>query len=106
MVPESPLESTEYGLVPTGRGSGSGISSTEHRRRSTRSLEWTRETGCDVVAVGARDRPTGPARRAYTVDEAAPRHNAGVEEETTDADEVYARFAPSERSRYRESWLP
>jgi hypothetical protein len=40
------------------------------------------------------------------VDEAAPRHNAGVEEETTDADEVYARFAPSERSRYRESWLP
>ncbi len=63
------------------------------------------ETGCVVVAVGARDRSTGPMR-AYTVSEAALRHNAGVEQETSDPDEAYARFGPSERSRYRDGWLP
>ena len=63
------------------------------------------ETGCVVVAVGARDRSTGPIR-AYTVSEAALRHNAGVEQETSDPDEAYARFGPSERSRYRDGWLP
>ena len=63
------------------------------------------ESGCVVVAVGARDRSPGPVR-GYTVNEAALRQNAGVEEETSDPDEAYARFAPSERSRYREGLLP
>jgi uncharacterized cupin superfamily protein len=63
------------------------------------------EKGCAVVAVGARDRSTGPMR-AYTVSEAALRHNAGVEQETTDPDKAYAQFGPSERSSYREGWLP
>ena len=40
---------------------------------------------CVVLAVGARDRSTGPDWGAYTVDEAAQRHGAGVEQETTEA---------------------
>jgi uncharacterized cupin superfamily protein len=61
---------------------------------------------CLVLAVGARDRSRGPDRGAYTVDEAALRHGAGVERETTDADEAYARFPKSGLTRYREGWLP
>jgi uncharacterized cupin superfamily protein len=59
-----------------------------------------------VLAVGARDRSTGPDWGAYTVDEAALRHSAGVEHETTDPSEAYARFPSSELTRYREGWLP
>jgi hypothetical protein len=43
---------------------------------------------------------------AYTVDEAALRHGAGVEEETADADVAYARFPEPEPTRYRDGWLP
>ena len=47
------------------------------------------------------------AREAqWWVDEAAQRHRAGVERETTYADEAYARFPRSELTRYREGWLP
>jgi hypothetical protein len=42
----------------------------------------------------------------YTVDEAALRHGAGVEEETDDPKQAYARFRPSEPTRYGEGWLP
>jgi uncharacterized cupin superfamily protein len=61
---------------------------------------------CVVVAVGARVRSTGPDWGAYTVDEAAIRHGAGVERETTDPEEAYARFRGRVRTRYREGWLP
>jgi uncharacterized cupin superfamily protein len=61
---------------------------------------------CLVLAVGARDRSTGPDWGAYTVDEAAIRHGAGVERETSDAGEAYARFPRSELTRYRVGWLP
>jgi uncharacterized cupin superfamily protein len=64
------------------------------------------EAPCLVLAVGARDRSRGPDWGAYTVDEAAQRHGAGVERETTDADEAYARFPRGELTRYREGWLP
>jgi uncharacterized cupin superfamily protein len=47
---------------------------------------------CLVLAVGARDRSTGPNWGAYTVDPAAIRHGAGVERETSDPQEAYARF--------------
>ena len=73
MVPESPLESTEYGLVPTGAG-------------------W--------FVMNARDAPWYASDRR-----AALRHSAGVQQETTDPDEAYARFGPSKRSRYRDGWL-
>ena len=42
---------------------------------------------------------------AYTVDEAALRHNAGVEEETDDADVAYSHLPSSEPTRYEEGWL-
>jgi uncharacterized cupin superfamily protein len=61
---------------------------------------------CVVLAVGARDRSTGPDWGGYTVDDAALRHDAGVEEETTDQLVAYARFTKREPTRYREGWLP
>jgi uncharacterized cupin superfamily protein len=61
---------------------------------------------CVVLAVGARDRSTGPDWGAYTVDESALRHGAGVERETTEPDEAYARFTgPGGLTRYG-GWLP
>ena len=61
---------------------------------------------CVVLAVGARDRSTGPDWGAYTVDAAALRHGAGVEQETTDEKEAYARVAWRKPRRYRDDWLP
>ena len=43
---------------------------------------------------------------AYTVDETAIRHGAGVEEETTKPAEAYGRFPPDRFTRYEEGWLP
>jgi uncharacterized cupin superfamily protein len=61
---------------------------------------------CVVLAVGARDESTGTDWGAYTVDEAAIRHGAGVEQETTDENEAYARFTRRKPTRYRDGWLP
>ena len=74
---------------------------------------------CVVFAVGARENHTyrGADGRlhgrddgsAYTVDEAALRHGAGVERETTDPGEAYARIrgsAEPQPLRYRDGWLP
>jgi uncharacterized cupin superfamily protein len=61
---------------------------------------------CLVLATGARIRSTGPNWGGYTVDDAATRHGAGVEEETTDPKVAYARFPAREPTRYREGWLP
>lgn len=62
------------------------------------------EGPCVVVAVGARSE--GDDTGAYTVDEAALRHGAGVERETTSPAEAYARFPPHAFTRYGEGWLP
>ena len=64
------------------------------------------EGPCIVLAVGARDKSTGPEWGGYTVDEAALRHGAGVETETTVPKEAYARFRKSELARYEDGWLP
>jgi uncharacterized cupin superfamily protein len=61
---------------------------------------------CLVLAVGARDRSTGEDWGAYTVDDAAIRHGAGVERETTSPPEAYARFAPGRLTRYETGWIP
>jgi uncharacterized cupin superfamily protein len=61
---------------------------------------------CLVLAVGARDLSTGPDWGAYPVDEAALRHGAGVEQETTDATAAYAPVARRELTSYREGWVP
>jgi hypothetical protein len=75
----------------------------------------------DLTDLGLRGRETvrawsSPWERAigraggdwggYTIDEAALRRGAGVEEETDDPKQAYARFRPSEPTRYREGWLP
>ena len=60
---------------------------------------------CVLLCVGARDRSTGPEWGAYTVDEAALRRGAGVERETTEPREAYARFPPGKLTRYRDGWL-
>jgi uncharacterized cupin superfamily protein len=63
---------------------------------------------CVVIAVGTRQHSRDPDWGGYTVDEAATRHGAGVEQETTDPNEAYARFAANARvpARYRDGWLP
>ena len=71
---------------------------------------------CVVFTVGARwnhtyRTPEGTLEGrddwgAYTVDEAALRHRAGVDEETTDADVAYASWPDDEPTRYRDGWLP
>jgi uncharacterized cupin superfamily protein len=74
---------------------------------------------CVIFAFGARQHhivrlPDGtlegaPDGGAYTVDEAALRHSAGVEKETKDADEAYARIRRSpdlQPMPYRDGLLP
>ena len=64
------------------------------------------DSQCLVLAMGARDRSTGPNWGAYPVDETAARHGAGVERETADPGEAYARFPAREAAPCREDWLP
>jgi uncharacterized cupin superfamily protein len=62
---------------------------------------------CAVLAVGAREHADENCNGgAYTVDEVAARHGAGVEEETNDADLAYARYPEPEPTPYRDGWLP
>jgi uncharacterized cupin superfamily protein len=61
---------------------------------------------CLVLAVGARYESAGANWGGYPVDETALRHNAGVEEETTDPAVAYARFPPRKPAAYRRGWLP
>jgi uncharacterized cupin superfamily protein len=60
---------------------------------------------CVVVAVGAREHQNGEGWGGYHVNEAAQRHNASAEEETTNAHVAYARFKHREQTRYRDGWL-
>jgi uncharacterized cupin superfamily protein len=61
---------------------------------------------CGILAVGAREHEADPGWGGYTVDEAALRHGAGVDRETTEVEEAYARVPKREATRYREGWLP
>ena len=61
---------------------------------------------CVVLAVGARDRSTGPDWGVYTLDEAAQGQGAGVDRETSDPKQAYSRFPQGELTPYREGWLP
>ena len=99
--------------------SGEGLLIVEGEERSLRAWDFVHcppetkhvivgagDGPCVVVAVGARDATRGRDWGGYTVDETALRHDAGVEEETGDPKQAYARFRPSEPTRYREGWLP
>ena len=63
---------------------------------------------CAILAVGARIDSVDdkPGWGGYPLDEAAQRHDAAAEEETTDAKVAYARFPRCTRTRYREGLLP
>ncbi len=61
---------------------------------------------CAVLAVGAREHRHGSGWGGYTVDEIALRHGAGVEQETSDPGEAYARFPEPVPTRYVDGWLP
>ena len=61
---------------------------------------------CVVIAVGARQHQDGAGWGGYTVDEAAVRHDASAERETTDPHEAYARFPARRPTRYGDGWLP
>ena len=62
---------------------------------------------CVVVAVGARVLSVdNPDWGGYPVDETALRHGAGVEQETTNAQEAYANVRPQRQpTGYRPDWL-
>jgi uncharacterized cupin superfamily protein len=64
------------------------------------------EAPCVVLAVGAREHQAGAGWGGYSVNEAALRHGVGVEQETTKAEEAYARLPAREPTGYREGWLP
>ena len=57
---------------------------------------------CLVIAVGARERDS----LGFPVDEAARRHGASVEAETTHGDAAYAHLPRRELTAYRDGWLP
>jgi hypothetical protein len=59
-----------------------------------------------ILAMSSRENQAFGPYGAYTLDETALGHGAGVEEETQDAHVAYARFPKSERTRYRDGWLP
>ena len=61
---------------------------------------------CVVVCVGSHEHQDGPDWGGYTVDEAAARHGASVERDTTEESEAYASLTPRRPTRYRDGWLP
>jgi uncharacterized cupin superfamily protein len=61
---------------------------------------------CVIVAVGARERHDSPDWGGYRPEEAARRHGASVERETTEPGEAYARYPEPRLARYREGSLP
>jgi uncharacterized cupin superfamily protein len=61
---------------------------------------------CVIVSVGSREHQEGPGWGGYTVDEAAGRYGASVQEETNDASEAYAGLTRRQPTRYRDDWLP
>ena len=63
------------------------------------------EGPCVVLALGARQNQDGPGWGGYTVDSVALRHGAGVDADTNDAEEAYARFEEPRPVPYG-GWLP
>jgi uncharacterized cupin superfamily protein len=64
------------------------------------------EDGCTVLAIGSRRFMAQPDWGGYTVNDAAARYGASVEEPTADPRIAYARFADSEPAPYPRGALP
>jgi uncharacterized cupin superfamily protein len=61
---------------------------------------------CVLLAVSSRQFQKDGPWGFYSVDETAARYNASSPEETQDGDVAYARFAPSQETRYPGGLLP
>ena len=61
---------------------------------------------CAILAIGAREHQEGAGWGGYVVDEAALAHGAGVDAETTDAEQAYAGLPSRKATSYEEGWLP
>ena len=61
---------------------------------------------CLVIAVGARERSTAAGSLGFTVDDAAKRHGASVEEDTMDGGAAYSLVPERKSTSYRNGWLP
>jgi uncharacterized cupin superfamily protein len=59
-----------------------------------------------ILAIGAREHQAGPGWGGYPYSDVAMKHDASAEEETTKAEEAYARFPDSEPTEYQDGWLP
>jgi uncharacterized cupin superfamily protein len=58
-----------------------------------------------ILAIGGREHAKGDWG-SYPYSELAMKHDASVEEETTDQDAAYARFPDRQPGEYRDGWLP
>ena len=59
-----------------------------------------------ILAIGARDKQSGPDWGGYPYSDVAMKHDASAEEETTDPNVAYARFPDRSEGEFREGWLP
>ena len=94
----------------------SASSSSKGRSNSSKAWDFVHcPPMAEHIFVGAGDGPcvivmTGRRKESdeirYPVNDVAAKHDAGVLEETTSAEEAYARFERGELTRYGEGWLP
>ena len=61
---------------------------------------------CVILAASSRQFQKDGPWGFYCADDAAGRYNAASPEDTQDSDVAYARFAPSQPTRYRDGLLP
>jgi uncharacterized cupin superfamily protein len=61
---------------------------------------------CVILAASSRQFQKDGPWGFYCADDVAGRHNAASPEDTQDSDVAYARFAPSQPTRYRDGLLP
>ena len=64
------------------------------------------ERPCVILAASSRQFQKDGPWGYYTVDETAARYNASPPEDTQDSELAYARFPPSQPTRYRDGLLP
>jgi uncharacterized cupin superfamily protein len=61
---------------------------------------------CALLAMSSRQFQKDGPWGFYCADETAARHNASAPDDTQDGEAAYARFPPSQPTRYREGLLP
>ena len=119
MVPEAQLKDTGAGLVPTSIGRfvmnardarwfhRPGRGEFVHCPPETRHVFVGAGDGpCVILAASSRQFQANGPWGFYSVDETARRYNASSPEETQDGEVAYARFPPSQPTRYRAGLLP